>query len=1226
MTEKRRIIELLPDFLQNSDQLRKFFKSTVDHWFQPEKSKKLSNYIGRIPSFFNAETDFYQVEPTSERQFYQLEPAMVSRDDGEINESLAYPDLINQLRFQGALTNNHSRLFSQQYYSWAPPIDIDKFTNFSNYYWYPEGPSLITIRGNASNFIDVEQEILGQTNYTSPNAIQFTNGMKVEFDGTFLINSEYTNRIFIVEGVGTSIILVDFDDLDPDVVPVEYNEQEKEYILIERGSTDRNPWSRSNHWYHRDVLTFSQPGSALLIESEEAILWDADPWDTTPWDSTVTVLTPTINLDSSRQGRRPIIEFFRNIELYNYGQIDSRRIDLVEKVRTDVFSEIQNADIGTIQVDGITITDGDRILVISDNNPGVNNRVYEVNELEVSPGVFKYQLLLLTDGVNSNGSPAENEKALILRGNFSGLEYYFNGEDYVISQRKRRRNQQPLFNLYDKVGTKLSNEDTYPGSTFIGNRIFSYQIDTSVNAIIDSELNFGVNYQNFVQISEIVFENYIETETYSFENEPLNRIPIKGYYYYKINSEIPSYGNGWNLSKNKSIQNVEDGFYEIPLNLQANPNYDEITTTTRSQLLEHFKSIIINQEGINNQEFTRTNFRDTKRDTSLGTEILQHHAPLLKTMLLASDDSIDYILSTRYVSREYRRFRNKLLKKIETFISQGYTDNIPYSQWLEDAIRLINVAKTKDSNFPFKYSRVAPVDENYASAFYTALVGQTEFNLPANTSFNTEEIDNISAVLVYVNNNLLLIDSEYSISNNVVSLTTGLSGGETVEVRFYENIKCGYVPPTGTVLGLTPAFRPERFIDTTYTEPRNVIRLHDGSYHIEFGDARDDVIFEFEKRIYNSLYSKFREERQLFFDPRSVLPGKFRNNEYSFEDYREILTPIFTRWATAAGVDWSNNNTYDQSDWRTWNWSDVLDVDGTTLPGNWRGIYMFYYDTDSPNTRPWEMLGFSVKPDWWESEYGSGAYTSNDTNLWADLEDGRIRQGAREGIDELYVRPGLQQFIPVDEFGNLKSPLDIGIVSQNPGIEDRQNDWKPGDMSPQETAFWRSNEYSFILSQILYLMNPNEWIEYGWDTEAIEFAEIDPTQLINVREDRRLRNSELHVAFEKTDGIISYRSGVQEWISNYLESLGQDITSSFGDLLRDVSVSLAWKNAGFVKKTGLRFQADSYSPGSEATTPTVFIQDEDIIVNLYDSPSVKETFYSGVLVEWTGTGYSVVRI
>ena len=125
MSEKRRIGKLLPDFMQENNQLAKFFGSTVDPLFQPENKVKLAGYVGRKPDYYDASTDTYIVEPTEDRQYYQLEPTMISSDTNGINQIQTYPDLVNHLRFQGANVSDHSRLFDQQYMAWSPPIDID---------------------------------------------------------------------------------------------------------------------------------------------------------------------------------------------------------------------------------------------------------------------------------------------------------------------------------------------------------------------------------------------------------------------------------------------------------------------------------------------------------------------------------------------------------------------------------------------------------------------------------------------------------------------------------------------------------------------------------------------------------------------------------------------------------------------------------------------------------------------------------------------------------------------------------------------------------------------------------------------------------------------------------------------------------------------------------------------------------------------------------------------
>ena len=45
-------------------------------------------------------------------------------------------------------------------------------------------------------------------------------------------------------------------------------------------------------------------------------------------------------------------------------------------------------------------------------------------------------------------------------------------------------------------------------------------------------------------------------------------------------------------------------------------------------------------------------------------------------------------------------------------------------------------------------------------------------------------------------------------------------------------------------------------------------------------------------------------------------------------------------------------------------------ITGDLLSGGWRGIFKHYYDTDRPTINSWEMIGYSVKPSWWEDTYG----------------------------------------------------------------------------------------------------------------------------------------------------------------------------------------------------------------------------------------------------------------
>ena len=144
--KKRYPIELLPGYLQ-TDSLKKIFNTTVNHLFQPASVEFLDGYVGDIPPWYNSTKDFYIPEPNSDRENYQLTPTIVSNplNNPELTNAIFYTDLLNQIAFQGGLTNNPDRLFSQEYYSWSPPIDLDMFVNYTNYYWLPNGPDGIQL-------------------------------------------------------------------------------------------------------------------------------------------------------------------------------------------------------------------------------------------------------------------------------------------------------------------------------------------------------------------------------------------------------------------------------------------------------------------------------------------------------------------------------------------------------------------------------------------------------------------------------------------------------------------------------------------------------------------------------------------------------------------------------------------------------------------------------------------------------------------------------------------------------------------------------------------------------------------------------------------------------------------------------------------------------------------------------------------------------------------------
>ena len=138
---------LLPDFYRSASN-KKFLQATLDQLFQPGTLTKVNGFVGRKNAKAATGKDIYVTASDPTKQNYQLEPGIVVKDSlKNITFFKDYIDYINQIGVFGGNTTDHARLNKQEFYSWDPHIDWDKFTNFQNYYWVPYGPDVIKIYG-----------------------------------------------------------------------------------------------------------------------------------------------------------------------------------------------------------------------------------------------------------------------------------------------------------------------------------------------------------------------------------------------------------------------------------------------------------------------------------------------------------------------------------------------------------------------------------------------------------------------------------------------------------------------------------------------------------------------------------------------------------------------------------------------------------------------------------------------------------------------------------------------------------------------------------------------------------------------------------------------------------------------------------------------------------------------------------------------------------------------
>ena len=354
---------------------------------------------------------------------------------------------------------------------------------------------------NNADQLDVN-EIIGKKNYTSPNGVVFTNGLKVTFIGN-VIPAEYSGNSYYVEGVGTAIKLLPISNF---VTPETYTQSATvpydstpydvgnfdaslnqplvpEYLVVNRASPDLSPWCRVNRWFHVDVINASAK-----------------------YNNTVAVL------DNNFRGKRPILEYRAGTKLFNFGTEGKQPVNIIDFSATDAMSNI-NGKTG-YSIDGYNFISGTRVIFAADTDPTVRNKIYVVEFIvpDTVPPLIAEPIINLVPANDS--TVLVNDAVVCLSGNVQqGKSYWYDGVVWTSAQQKTKNNQAPLFDVYDSTGISYGDKVKYPSTNFAGCKLFSYAIGSGANDIV---LGFPLKYLSLTNIGDIVFDNYLYTDTFVY--------------------------------------------------------------------------------------------------------------------------------------------------------------------------------------------------------------------------------------------------------------------------------------------------------------------------------------------------------------------------------------------------------------------------------------------------------------------------------------------------------------------------------------------------------------------------------------------------------------------------------------------------------------------------------------------------------------------------------------
>lgn len=707
----------------------------------------------------------------------------------------------------------------------------------------------------------------------------------------------------------------------------------------------------------------------------------------------------------------------------------------------------------------------------------------------------------------------------------------------------------------------------------------------------------------------------------------------------------------WNTFEEK---NLRSAYYVAPKNLTHNAENNDIATHSYSDLLDHFGEHIANQTDITGLALGSNNYRDTHKDLSAGDTILQHTAPALKFATHVNTDDRNLIKATRTAQEDYTRFKNKFLNKTLEVLTKNNVAQWKDSKLVDYVLKEIN--KNRKVSDKWSYSLMLSYGDtkqttsttittanktwsnstsSYEIQSYSAIMDTTgKPGLETSFIFNPKDDKDTKSMYVYKNNVLLTMNNDYVIDNISTTRIVFIGPdkpivGDVIDIEYYSSKQPVWIPSTPNKLGMMKTFLPQELTDAnSYSSgSKTFIQGHDGSLVLKYNDDRDRALLELEKRIYNDIENRFIDpDYQPAMSYNTLVSNYFNAKLYSYKEYNDIIKSHIYRWAVFNSVDLTTNSNYNSTDWKTWNWSNCNDLTGEKAPGHWRGIYKKFYGTDRPHSHPWEMLGFSIKPTWWDNNY-NWITPGKRALLISDLEKGIIREGDRANLLNLqytgknnFRHNNFSSYVPVDTSGNPINPNTIGIVLSQPSSVEAQKPWRVGDLAPSERAYFINSAFGFGETTANSLMKPAEFYALMFDTLNLTNVPANKNMIYDSTTKLRHTN-DVYVHREKEGTRIVSSQGYNQYISERLIESNRSIKDNYGGILRNVKPQLAHKQGAYIDFSSYKAQAESYSPATKTTS--IFIPTNNITHRLHISPAIKNYSYSAVIIEKTLNGFTV---
>jgi hypothetical protein len=721
------------------------------------------------------------------------------------------------------------------------------------------------------------------------------------------------------------------------------------------------------------------------------------------------------------------------------------------------------------------------------------------------------------------------------------------------------------------------------------------------------------------------------------------------------------------------------GYYELPINLEHNPLNDSVKSFTLGEVIDHVDTIVGNATVFSGTYPGNSNLRDIGSLSSLGTRFVQHTSPLNLSLYHLGDKNANLIKALDKARNDYGQFKRAFVlasdstgietdprRQVDEILKSMFADKPKSSQYyLSDMLgytasnRLeYTVLDYRTKTYPLTSIFNLTTLSNKAVAIYlngTQLIHEQDYVFGDDVFFEilTElQEDDLIEVYEYVSTDgcfipptpsklglypkyvpSIFVDTTYQKQVEEVRILNTVT--ENVRIAAYNSI-------IADTLILVSVDEVAQDLDVDYeilknsdevtfhffsplpkdalvsiSIPATVIQGHDGSTVFTFNDYRDELILELEKRIFNNIKVNYDPE---IFDIYNYIPSYSRTTDYSITEFNNVLSKYFYQWSLNVNQDYTKNIGYDFDNSFTYNYRDQSAPDGRAVPAYWRGIYNWMFDTDHPHLTPWECLGFAIVPKWWIEVYGPAPYTSDNLVLWDDIRNGVIREpGKPVRFIPKFARSIIDQRIPVDENGQLLSPLDVAYAQGT--IQYGDNGYFIfGDRAPVENAWCNSSYYPFALLETLILLKPSEVIGRCFDRSRIVKNKLN--QFIYADTEKSIKLSDIVVpsTADSTSENRNYTAGLINYVVEFLTSNNNIRVSQYAADLSALTNKMSTRLGSYTNKEKYKILLDSKTPTSSGG---VFVPEENYKVFLNTSSAIRKVVYSGVIVTKYADGYEV---